>query len=95
MNEQALSVHILWSDRGNTMEAKPRFILAALMSSMMVFMVTLLVTFLNLGFRADFLVHWAKAYAVAWPVAATTAFLVMPMARRATDRIMRMIDGPG
>jgi hypothetical protein len=78
---------------GNAMQAKPRFIPAALMSSMMVFMVTLLVTFLNLGLRPDFLVHWAKAYIIARPVAATTAFLVMPMARRATDRIMRLIDG--
>jgi hypothetical protein len=56
-----------------------------------VFMVTLLVTYLNLGWRADFLTQWVKAYFIAWPVAATTGFLVMPMARRATDGIMRMI----
>ena len=37
------------------MDAKARFILAAVMSAMMVFMVTLLVTWLNLGFRDDFL----------------------------------------
>ena len=75
------------------MEGNARFILAAVMSSMMVFMVTLLVTWLNLGLRADFLLQWAKAYVVAWPVAATTAFLVMPMARRATDGIVRRIGG--
>ena len=73
------------------MEGKARFILAAVMSSMMVFMVTLLVTWLNLGFRHDFLLQWVKAYFIAWPVAATTGFLVMPMARRATDGIMRMM----
>jgi hypothetical protein len=78
----------------NVVDAKSRFILAAIMSSMMVFMVTLLVTFLNLGFSPDFLVHWVKAYFIAWPVAATTSFLVMPMSRRATDRIMKLIDGP-
>jgi Protein of unknown function (DUF2798) len=72
------------------MEAKARFILATVMSAMMVFMVTLLVTYLNLGFRADFLSQWGKAYLIAWPVAATTGFLVMPMAKRATDGIMRM-----
>ena len=44
----------------------------------MVFMVTLLVTYLNLGFEPDFLVQWVKAYFIAWPVAATTAFLIMP-----------------
>jgi hypothetical protein len=75
------------------MEAKARFILAAVMSAMMVFMVTLLVTYLNLGFRSDFVLQWAKAYCIAWPVAATTGFLVMPMARRATDGIMRLMGG--
>jgi hypothetical protein len=73
------------------MEPKPRFILAAIMSALMVMMVTLLVTYLNLGFRADFLGQWVKAYFIAWPVAATTGFLVMPAARRATDGIMRLI----
>ena len=73
------------------MEGKARFILSAVMSSMMVLMVTLIVTYLNLGWRADFLVQWAKAYVIAWPIAATTGFLVMPMARRATDSIVKRI----
>jgi hypothetical protein len=63
------------------------------MSAMMVFMVTLLVTYLNLGLRPDFLFQWAKAYFIAWPVAATTGFLTFPIARRATDEIMRLIGG--
>jgi hypothetical protein len=71
------------------MDAKTRFILTAVMSSMMVFMVTLIVTYLNLGFRHDFLLQWVKAYFIAWPIAALTGFLVMPMARRATDGIVR------
>jgi hypothetical protein len=75
------------------MDAKTRFILAAVMSSMMVFMVTLIVTYLNLGFRHDFLVQWVKAYFIAWPIAAATGFLVMPMARRAADGIVRMMGG--
>jgi hypothetical protein len=54
------------------MEAKPRSILALLMSSVMVCMVTLLVTFLDLGLRSDFLLQWTKAYFIAWPIAATT-----------------------
>jgi hypothetical protein len=63
------------------------------MSSMMVLMVTLVATFLNLGPRPDFIYQWAKAYVVAWPVAAGTAYLVMPMARRFTDRVVNRIDG--
>ncbi len=75
------------------MDGKSRLILSMVMSSVMVFMVTLLVTFLNLGLRSDFLVQWAKAYAIAWPIAAGTAFVIMPGARRLTDRIMARLDG--
>jgi uncharacterized protein DUF2798 len=74
------------------MEARARLILALVMSSVMVFMVTLLVTFLNLGFRSDFLIQWVKAYFIAWPVAAATAFFVMMPARRLTERIVSLID---
>ncbi len=73
------------------MDGKTRFILAAIMSAMMVFMVTLLITFLNLGLRPDFLRQWATAYIIAWPVAATTGYLIMPAARRAADGIVRLI----
>jgi Protein of unknown function (DUF2798) len=75
------------------MDGKARLILALLMSSVMVLMVTLLVTFLNLGLRSDFLLQWVKAYFIAWPVAAGTGFVVMPAARRLTDRIIARLDG--
>jgi hypothetical protein len=71
---------------------KVRLILAILMSSVMVFMVTLLVTFLNLGLVPDFLFQWAKAYVIAWPVAAGTAFAIMPGARRLTERIVARLE---
>ena len=76
-----------------TMDAKARAILAVLMTSVMVLMVTLIATYLNLGFDPDFLRQWAKAYFVAWPVAATTAFFVMPPARHLTEHIITLIDG--
>jgi hypothetical protein len=73
------------------MQLLARLILATLMTAVMVFMVTLIVTFINLGFRSDFLQQWAKAYFIAWPIAALTAFVIMPGARRATDAIMARI----
>src|SRR5262245_29063738 len=76
-----------------SMEGKARLILAATMSAMMVLMVTMIATFVNLGLRSDFVLQWAKAYVVGWPVAAATAYLVMPMARRFTTRIVALIDG--
>jgi hypothetical protein len=75
------------------MDNKARFILAATMSSMMVAMVTLIVTWLNLGLRHDFILQWATAYIIAWPVAALTGYMVMPMARRFTDRVVARIGG--
>ena len=75
------------------MDSKSRLILSLVMSSVMVLMVTLLVTFLNLGLRPDFLIQWIKAYAIAWPVAAATAFVIMPGARRLTDRIIARLEG--
>jgi hypothetical protein len=75
------------------MPAKPRLILALLMSSVMVAMVMFLVTILELGLRADFLGKCVKAYFVAWPVAAITAFVIMPPARRLTERIVALMDG--
>jgi Protein of unknown function (DUF2798) len=82
-----------WAGDPAMIDAKARLILALLMSSVMVFMVTLLVTYLNLGFDPDFLRQWTKAYFIAWPVAATTAFFIMPPARHLTDRIVALIDG--
>ncbi len=75
------------------MDGKGRLILALLMSSVMVAMVTLLVTGLNLGLHAGFLMQWGKAYVIAWPVAAATAFAIMPTARRLTERIVARLDG--
>jgi hypothetical protein len=75
------------------MDAKARAILALLMSSVMVLMVTLIVTYLNLGFDSGFLLQWVKAYFIAWPIAATTAYFVMPPARRWTEQIVALIDG--
>ncbi len=77
------------------MQGKARFILAATMSAVMVFMVTLIATLLNLGLRPDFFVHWAKAYVVAWPIAAGTAYVIMPAAQRVTAQIVALIDGNG
>ena len=75
------------------MERKARFILAASMASMMVFMVTMIATLINLGLRHDFILQWAKAYIVAWPIASAIAYLAMPMARRFTDRVLTLMDG--
>lgn len=74
------------------MERTARLILAFVMTAVMVFMVSLVVSCVNLGiFHPHFLLNWCKAYFLSWPVAGITAFLIMPFARRVTERIMARI----
>lgn len=75
------------------MDRKTRLILVTSMTAIMVLMVTLVATFINLGLASSFVVQWMKAYFVSWPIAAVTGYLVMPAARRLTDRIVTLIDG--
>lgn len=73
------------------MTGKARFIFPILMSGVMAFLMTALVTFLNLGFPPDYLARWLKAFAIAWPFAAVAAFIAIPLARRATGFIVSII----
>jgi len=75
------------------MDWKTRLLTATLMTVVMVAMVTFIATLLNLGFDRGFLLQWAKAYIVAWPIAAVTGFLVMPAARRLADQILSRLGG--
>ena len=70
------------------MDSKTRLILPVLMSGVMVFMVTLVVTYLNLRFQLDFISHWMRAYFIAWPIAAIAGIITLPFIRRVTDRIV-------
>ncbi len=77
------------------MEGKARFIFPVLMAGVMAFLMTGLVTWLNLGLPADFVLRWLHAFAIAWPAAAGAAFIAIPLARRATARIVKFLDGVG
>lgn len=73
------------------MTGKARFIFPVLTAGVMAFLMTALVTYLNLGFPADFLARWMKAFAIAWPCAALAAFIAIPLARRATGFIVSIV----
>ena len=75
------------------MDKKTRFILVTTMTAVMVAMVTLIATWLNIGLTHDFILKWAKAYIIAWPIAAITGYLVMPPARRLTDWVVGQTGG--
>jgi len=75
------------------MEGKARFIFPVIISALIVFVVSGVVTFTNIGMRADFVPRWLKAFMTGWPVAAVLAFVAIPYVRRATEVIVRMIEG--
>jgi hypothetical protein len=77
------------------MEGKARFIFPVLATAVIVFFASAAVTFTNIGVRFDFVQRWLFAFIVGWPVAAVTAFCVMPMVRRFTTWIVDWIEGKG
>jgi hypothetical protein len=62
------------------------------MAGVMAFLMTALITWLNLGAPPDFLWRWLKAFVIAWPAAAIAAFIAILLARRATSAIVHLID---
>jgi hypothetical protein len=48
--------------------------------------------FFNIGWRNDFAVRWWSAFAIGWPIAASTAYLAIPFARSLTQRIVAAIS---
>jgi hypothetical protein len=75
------------------MDGKARFIFPIVITAIIVFVVSAVVTFFNIGWRVDFVPRWLSAFLVGWPVAAVTAFFALPVARAITQRILGLIDG--
>ena len=70
------------------MDKRAKIIFPVLMSGVMAFLMTALVTALNLGFPPDFVSRWLLAFVVVWPFACVAAFIAIPVARRATHAIV-------
>jgi hypothetical protein len=75
------------------MEGKARFIFPVIATAVIVFIASAAVTYTNIGIRFDFAQRWLFAFIVGWPVAAVTAFFVMPQIHRVTQLIVEWIEG--
>ncbi|MFN3657411.1 MAG: DUF2798 domain-containing protein [Pseudolabrys sp.] len=75
------------------MESAIKFIFPVIITGIIVFVVSAVVTFVNIGTHPDFVARWLKAFVVGWPVAAATAHLAIPHARRMAAAIERRIGG--
>jgi hypothetical protein len=78
-------------DGDSTMEGKARFIFPAILSGIMAFLMTCVITYLNLGAIPDFVPRWLKAFTIAWPLAYLAALIATPFARRGTALILGLL----
>ena len=74
------------------MDGKAKFIFPILATGIIVFVVSCVVTFTNIGLRGDFVTRWLSAFFVGWPVASVTGLVVFPFVRRATVGIVALLE---
>lgn len=61
-------------------------VFSVLMAAVMVFIVTFFVTLVNIGWTANFVERWMRAFAVAYCIAAPTMYFLAPAVRRLAAR---------
>jgi hypothetical protein len=71
------------------MEGKAKFIFPILATGIVVFVVSCVVTFCNIGLRSG---RWLSAFVIGWPVASVTGLIAFPYVRRATTGIVGFIE---
>ncbi|CCN46512.1 conserved hypothetical protein [Vibrio nigripulchritudo MADA3029] len=67
---------------------KHRIIFGLLMSLVLSSMMTLWVTWLNLGFSDVFFSSWIKAFLLAWPAAAAISIALGPRVQKLTAQLV-------
>jgi hypothetical protein len=67
-------------------------VFSIVMGAMMVFLMTFVITLVNVGLVSDFGARWMKAFGVAFPVAVPVIYFLAPLARRISARF---VEAPG
>ena len=63
-------------------QKKLHFVFSLIMGAMMVFLMTFVITAVNLGFGPDFLTAWARVFVIAYVLAVPVIFFLAPVARK-------------
>ncbi|MCF6437255.1 MULTISPECIES: DUF2798 domain-containing protein [Pseudoalteromonas] len=67
---------------------KHRIVFTLLLSLFLSILMTLWVTYINLGLSEHFLVDWGRAFILAWPAAAVISFFSAPIAQKITQKLV-------
>ncbi|BBN83653.1 hypothetical protein PA25_36380 [Pseudoalteromonas sp. A25] len=67
---------------------KHRVTFTLLLSFFLSVLMTLWVTYINLGVSAHFFANWGKAFVLAWPAAAVISFFSAPIAQKITNKLI-------
>jgi predicted membrane channel-forming protein YqfA (hemolysin III family) len=72
------------------MHPQKRFhlVFSLIMGAMMIFLMTLVITFVNVGLTGNFFRLWMKAFAIAYVVGVPVIFFLAPVARKLTGRVL-------
>ena len=65
-------------------QKKFHLVFSLLMGAMMIFVMTFVITLVNVGYSEAFLLTWMKAFAIAYIVGVPVIFFMAPVARRLT-----------
>jgi len=71
-------------------QKKFHLIFSFIMGAMMISLMTLVITFVNVGMVQDFVGRWLRAFLIAYVVGVPVIFLLAPMARKITGRLLGM-----
>ncbi|TXT36811.1 MAG: hypothetical protein FD135_4019 [Comamonadaceae bacterium] len=69
-------------------QKKFHLVFSGVMGTMMISLMTLVITFVNLGLSPHFFQAWMKAFGIAYVVGVPVIFFLAPVARKFTGRIL-------
>jgi uncharacterized protein YaaW (UPF0174 family) len=74
----------------NTVNPQKKFhlVFSFVMGAMMIFIMTFVITVVNVGFGAHFVQTWMKAFGIAYVVGVPVIFFLAPIARKLAGKLL-------
>jgi hypothetical protein len=69
-------------------QKKFHLVFSLVMGAMMIFIMTFVITLVNVGWSAQFLMTWLKAFGIAYVVGVPVIFFLAPVARKLTGKLL-------